>query len=176
MSGTDPFPAQALMPLIGDTRASLVSVVLALVAIVVVYFLLRDTYWGLKLKAIGLNRQSAHRMGIDTARNMVLAFVVCGMLAGLAGSLQTTAVYRRLIPSISGGYGYLSQLVVLLSGLRASGVLPIVAFFGAVQVGSPRLELRMMLDSSLGGVLQSTIVLFFLLVRGVRQRLEAKER
>ncbi len=176
MSGTDPFPAQALMPLIGDTRASLVSVVLALVAIVVVYFLLRDTYWGLKLKAIGLNRQSAHRMGIDTARNMVLAFVVCGMLAGLAGSLQTTAVYRRLIPSISGGYGYLSQLVVLLSGLRASWVLPIVAFFGAVQVGSPRLELRMMLDSSLGGVLQSTIVLFFLLVRGVRQRLEAKER
>ena len=176
MSGTDPFPDQALMPLIGSSRASLVSIVLALAAIAIVHFLLRDTYWGLKLKAIGLNRQSAHRMGIDTARNMVLAFMVCGLMAGIAGSLQTTAVYRRLIPSISSGYGYLSQLVVLLSGLRASWVIPIVAFFGAVRVGSPRLELRMMLDSSLGGVLQSTMVLFFLLVRGVRQRLEAREK
>jgi simple sugar transport system permease protein len=176
MSGTDPFPAAALMPLIGDSRASAVSIVLALIAIGVVFFLLRDTYWGLQLKAMGMNRQSAQRMGINTARNMVLAFVVCGVLAGIAGSLQTTAVYRRLIPSISGGYGYLSQLVVLLSGLRAPWVLPIVFFFGAVQVGSPRLELRMQLDSSLGAVLQSTMVLFFLLVRGIRQRLDRKEK
>jgi ABC-type uncharacterized transport system permease subunit len=176
MSGTDPFPAAALMPLIGDSRASVVSIVLALIAIGVVFFLLRDTYWGLQLKAMGMNRQSAQRMGINTARNMVLAFVVCGVLAGIAGSLQTTAVYRRLVPSISGGYGYLSQLVVLLSGLRAPWVLPIVFFFGAVQVGSPRLELRMQLDSSLGAVLQSTMVLFFLLVRGIRQRLDRKEK
>ena len=90
---------------------------------------------------------------------------------GLAGSFQTTAVYHRLIPSISSGYGYLAQLVVLLSGLRAQWVPAIVLFFSAVQVGSPRLELRLMLDSSLGGVLQSSMVLFFILVRGIRERL-----
>jgi len=84
--------------------------------------------------------------------------------------VQATAVYHRLVPSISGGYGYRFQLVVLLSGLRAQMVPLIVFFFAAIQVGSPRLELRMQLDSSIGGVLQSSIVLFFLIVRGFRER------
>jgi len=170
MSGTDPFPQEAWMPLLGTTRASPVSVVLAVVAVTITGFLLRDTYLGLRLKAIGLNSRAAHRMGVNTSLNTLLAFVVCGALAGLAGSLQTTAVYRRLVPQVSGGYGYLSLLVVLLAGLRAEWVPLVVFFFSAIQVGSPRLELRTQLDSSLGGVLQASVVLFFLLVRGLRQR------
>jgi general nucleoside transport system permease protein len=67
-------------------------------------------------------------------------------------------------------------LVVLLSGLRAQWVPLITLFFAAVQVGSPRLELRMQLDSSLGGVLQSGMVLAFLLVRGWRERIADKTR
>ena len=170
MSGTDPFPRAAWMPTIGTTRASLIPLVLAVVSIGVVFVLLRDSYWGLKLKAVGMNARAAHRLGIDTTRHLILALTACGALAGLAGSLQATAVYHRLIPGISGGYGYLSQLVVLLSGLRAEIVPLVVFFFSAIQVGSPRLELRMQLDSSLGGVLQASFVLFFLLVRGFRQR------
>ena len=177
MSGTEPFPLAARMPMIGSSRASLVSIGLAVAALVIVYFLLGDTHWGLRLKAIGLNSAAAARMGINTHREMIVAFVVCGLMAGIAGSLQTTAVYFRLIPQVSGGYGYLSQLVVLLSGLRAVAVPLIVFFFGAVQVGSPRLELRMQLDSSLGGILQASMVLFFFLIKGWRQRLaDRKER
>ncbi len=176
MSGTEPFPEAVWMPLISGSRASLVTLILALVAVVIVYILLRDTYLGIKLKAIGLNPQAAQRMGISTTRHLLLAFAVCGALAGLAGSVQTTAVYHRLIPQISGGYGYLSQLAVLLSGLRAEWVTVVALFFSIIQVGGPRLELRMMLDSSLGGVLQASIVLFFLLVRGIRQRLEGRSR
>jgi len=172
MSGTDPFPEAAWMPLFAGSRASPVTLALSVVAIVVIWLLLRDSRWGLRLKAIGLNERAAYRMGINTRANILVAFAVCGALAGLAGSVQTTAVYRRLIPQISGGYGYLSQLVVLLSGLRAQWVPPIVFFFSVLSVGSPRLELRMQLDSSLGGVLQGGIVLFFLIVRGLRQRLE----
>ncbi len=172
MSGTLPFPREAWMPTIGNTRASWLGILLALVAIVLVWIILRDTRWGLTLKAIGSNPQAAYRMGIDTRRNIILALVVCGALAGLGGSLQATAIYRRLIPQITGGYGYLSQLVVLLSGLQARWVPLVVFFFASVQVGSPRLELRMQLDSSLGGILQGSVVLFFLLVNGVRRRIE----
>ncbi|MHB9034830.1 MAG: ABC transporter permease [Anaerolineae bacterium] len=175
MSGTEPFPVSAWMPLLGNSRASLPPLIMAVVAIVGVYFLLANTSWGLKLKAIGVNRLASERMGINTSANMLLAFAACGALAGLAGSIQTTAVYYRLVPSISGGYGYLSQLVVLLSLLRAEWVPFIVFFFSAIHVGSPRLELRLQLDSSLGGVLQGSIVLFFLLMRGVRQVIERRQ-
>lgn len=176
MSGTDPFPRAAWMPLLGTSRASLVTTICAILAIAGVYVLLRGTYWGLRLKSIGMNERAARRMGVPTARNMLLAFALCGALAGLAGSFQATAVYRRLIPQISGGYGYLALLVVLLSGLRAEWVPLVVFFFASLQVGSPRLELRMQLDSSIGGVMQATVVLLFVLMRGLRQRLEkAKE-
>ncbi len=172
MSGTLPFPRSAWMPTIGATRASWLGILLAALAIAAVFVLMRDTYWGLTLKALGRNPRSAHRMGINTTLHLMLAFIVCGAMAGLGGSLQATAIYRRLIPQITGGYGYLSQLVVLVSGLKAQVVPLVVFFFAAVQVGSPRLELRMQLDSALGGVLQGSVVLFFLLVSGLRRRLE----
>ena len=37
---------------------------------------------------------------------MMVSFALCGVFAGLAGAVQVTAVYHRLIPSISSGYGY----------------------------------------------------------------------
>jgi len=141
-----------------------------------VYVILQGTRWGLVLRAIGRNPVAARRMGIHTNRHLILALVVCGALAGLGGSLQATAIYHRLIPQITGGNGYLAQLVVLLSGLRVQWVPPVVLFFATLQVGSPRLELRIGLDSSLGGVLQGTAVLFFLLVNGLRQRFGAGSR
>lgn len=172
MSGTEPFPRAAWMPTIGNTRASWLAILLAAVAIVTVYLVLRDTRWGLVLKAVGKNPRAAYRMGVNTRTQIILALVVCGAFAGLGGSVQATGIFRRLIPQITGGYGYLSQLVVLLSGLQARWVPLVVFFFASVQVGSPRLELRMQLDSSLGGILQGTVVLFFLLVNGVRRRVE----
>ena len=43
------------------------------------------------------------------------AWLFAGGLAGLAGNLQVTAVYHRLIPAISSNYGYLALLVVMLA-------------------------------------------------------------
>ena len=53
------------MPIVSNTRFSLVAFLLAVAAIIIVYILLRDTTWGLRLKAIGLNAQAAHRLGIN---------------------------------------------------------------------------------------------------------------
>jgi ABC-type uncharacterized transport system permease subunit len=169
MSGTDPFPSEAWLPRLGDLPVHPISVLLALVAIGLIYFALRGTTWGLKLKAIGHNQRSAFLMGISTHRYLLGAFLLCGALAGLAGSIQAIGVRQRLIPGISGGFGFLALLVVLLSGYRPLWTIPIALFFAAVGVGSPRLELNMQLDSSLGGSLEGLIVLFMLLAQGVRK-------
>jgi ABC-type uncharacterized transport system permease subunit len=170
MSGTDPFPPAAWLPRLGELPVYPIAVILALVAMVLVYFALRGTTWGLKLKAIGNNQRSAFLMGIPTRRYMLAAFLLCGALAGLAGSIQAIGVRQRLIPSISAGYGFLALLVVLLSGYRPLWIVPIALFFATVGVGSPRLELSMQLDSALGGTLEGLIVLFVLLAQGVKRR------
>jgi ABC-type uncharacterized transport system permease subunit len=170
MSGTDPFPPAAWLPRLGELPVHPIAVILALAAIVLVYFALRGTTWGLKLKAIGNNQRSAFLMGIPTRRYMLVAFLACGALAGMAGSIQAIGVRQRLIPSISAGYGFLALLVVLLTGYRPLWVLPVALFFAVVGVGSPRLELSMQLDSALGGTLEGLIVLFVLLAQGVKRR------
>lgn len=171
MSGTDPFRPEAWLPRLGSLPVYPVAVILALVAVILAYVALRDTAWGLKLKAIGKNQRSAFLMGIPTQRYMLLAFLLCGALAGLAGSIQAIGVRQRLIPGISGGFGFAALLVVLLSGYRPLWAIPIALFFAALGVGSPRLELNMQLDSALGGTLEGLIVLFVLLAQGVRRRL-----
>ncbi|RLC89994.1 MAG: ABC transporter permease [Chloroflexi bacterium] len=175
MSGTEPFPVAAWIPRLGDTRMSPLAVILAVIAVLVAYFLLKGTRFGLELRAMGKNTRAAFMQGVPTNNRMLLAFVLCGALAGLAGALQSTAVYHRLIPRISGGMGYTGMLVVILAGFRPELVPAVALFFAVVGVGSPRLEMNMQLDASLGGVLEGAIVLFVLLFAGLRKQLEGRQ-
>jgi simple sugar transport system permease protein len=175
MSGTDPFPDPAWMPKLGDLRVAPLAVILALAAVVVVYFLLRGTRWGLELKAMGKNFYSAFLLGVPSTPRLLTAFAACGALAGLAGAIRCSARYGRMIPGISGGQGYLALLVALLAGFSPQWVPLIALFFSAVGVGSPRLELNMHLDSSLGGVLEASVVLVVILVNGWRARMAQRQ-
>jgi len=169
-SGTDLFRPEAWLPTVGTSRLPAPAVGLAILAVILVYLLMRGTLLGLRLKAVGKNARSAHVMGIPTERYTLGAFALCGALAGLAGAIQATGVFHKLVPAVSGGYGFLGILVVLLAGFRASWIAPIALFFAAISVGSTQLSLRLDLDSSLGGVLQGVLVLFVILAGGWRLR------
>jgi general nucleoside transport system permease protein len=171
MSGTQPFPTELRLPTFEALRLSPVALILGLLAIVLIYILLQKTYFGLKLKAVGKNMRSAFLLGIPTWQYMMLAFFICGALAGTAGALQVTAVYHRLIPAISSGYGFLGLLVAMLVSFRALWAAPIALFYAALNIGSIQLPIVLRLDSSLAGVLQGLLVLFVLLADGARRRL-----
>lgn len=174
LSGTVIFPARLNLPTLGNLSISLWSLSLGIISIVTVYILLRGTYIGLRLKAIGKNMRAAYTLGVPTWQYMMLSFMICGIFAGLAGSLQVTAVYHRLLPSISSGYGFLGLLVAMLINYRAIWVAPVALFYAALNVGGIQLPITLKLDSSLSGVLQGFMVLFVLLTEGVRQRFTAK--
>jgi ABC-type uncharacterized transport system permease subunit len=170
MSGTEPFPDQLALPTVGGLRLSLWSLGLGLLAVIVVYILLERTYFGLRLKAVGLNGRAAFLLGVPTWQYGLLAFLFCGGLAGLAGAIQVTSVYHRLIPSISSGYGFLGLMIGMLILYRAFWVAPVALFFAALNIGSIQLPIVLKVDSTLSGVLQGALVLFVLLVEGARQR------
>jgi simple sugar transport system permease protein len=167
-SGTDLFDERTWLPTVGSWRVSPLALALAVAAVVAVLILLRDSRFGLRLRAVGRNPGSAFLFGIPTGRYTVAAFGLCGALAGMAGTVQATGFHHKLVPAISGGYGFLAVLVVLLAGFRAVGIAPIALFFAAVQVGSTQLSLRLGIDSSLAGVVQGVLVLAVLIVGGVQ--------
>jgi simple sugar transport system permease protein len=176
LSGTEPFPDKLSLPVFHGLRLSPWSLGLGILAVIVVYVLLERTYFGLKLKATGANSRAAFLLGVPTWQYGLLAFLTCGGLAGLGGAVQVTAVYHRLIPAISSGYGYLALMIGMLIAYRAAWVAPIALFFAALNIGSIQLPIVLKLDSTLSGVLQGALVLFVVLVEGARQRYLRKAR
>jgi simple sugar transport system permease protein len=168
-SGTDLFRDEASMPTVAafGTDWPLIPILVALLAVVGVYFLMRGTLFGLRLKAVGQNPASAFLLGIPTNRYLLSAFFIGGALAGIAGTMQVTAFHHKLVPAISGGYGFLGILVVLLAGFNAKWIAPIALFFTMIATGSTQLDLRLGLDSAIGEVIQGQIVLFVLLGGGL---------
>jgi simple sugar transport system permease protein len=167
-SGTDLFRREVWLP--EAAGYSWVALAIAVIAVVGVYLLMRGTGFGLRLKAVGSNSQSAFLLGIPTGRYMLAAFAICGALAGTAGTVQALGFHHKLVPAVSGGYGFLGILVVLLAVFRAAWIAPIALFFMMLSVGSTQLSLRLGLDSAIGGVLQGILVLFTLLAGGFQVR------
>jgi ABC-type uncharacterized transport system permease subunit len=167
-SGTDIFPEAAWMPTFEafGVEWPVIPVLLGITSVILVWLLLRGTMFGLRLKAVGNNAYSSYLMGIPTDRYILGAFAIGGGLAGIAGAVQVTAFHHKLVPAVSGGYGFLAILVVLLAGFSAVAIAPIALFFVAISVGSTQIDLRLGLDSAFGGVLQGIIVLFVLFAGG----------
>ncbi|MBN2179481.1 MAG: ABC transporter permease [Deltaproteobacteria bacterium] len=170
MSGTELLPRELWLSYVSTIRLSPLGLSLALCAIIVTAIMLRYTKIGLCLKALGSNPNAAHIFDLNTRLYMLLAMVFAGGFAGLAGSMQVTGVYHRLIPAISSNYGYLALLVAMLSNYNV-WIGPVVAFFFAcLNVGSIQLPMMLQMDSSLSGVIQGALVLAALAVHAWRIR------
>ncbi|HDP24120.1 MAG TPA: ABC transporter permease [Deltaproteobacteria bacterium] len=173
MSGTETFERSLWLPTIETLRISPAGIGIALGALLITAWMLRYTNVGLRLKAVGNNAQAAYLFGLRPGKYMLIAMILAGSFAGLAGSMQVTGVYHRLIPAISSNYGYLSLLVVMLANFNV-WITPLVAlFFACLNVGSIQLPMVLQLDSSLSGVMQGTMVLAALAVHFIRSRLRA---
>lgn len=174
MSGTIPFKENLRLPTLPASPVSIWPLLMAALLVAVLYIVLRNSYFGLRLKAIGRNLRAAFLKGIPTARYMVSAFLICGFCAGLAGAIQVTGVHFRLVPSIASGYGFLGILVAMLVNFHVLWALPVAFVFSTLNTGSIQLPMVMKLDASLAGVLQGSLVLFMLLMEGVRKKVMSR--
>lgn len=170
MSGTETLPPSLWLPQAFSLNVPPFGIFLTVLALCTTAYILSTTRIGLNLKAIGNNPAASVLFGLHPGRYMLLAMIFAGGFAGLAGSIQVAAVYHRLIPAISSGYGYLALLVVMLAGFRA-GITPIVSlFFACLNVGSIQLPIVLKLDSSLSGVIQGSMVLAILCIHAWRKQ------
>ncbi len=176
MSGTAPFPESVWLPAIDKTEFSPIALGIGLIALVFTVIVMRNTYFGLRLRAVGLNSRASTVQGIPATRYMLSAFALCGALAGMAGGLQVLAVFHRLIPNISSNLGFLSLLIVMLGNFNALFVLPVAAFFSILNVGSLALPIQFQLESALAGVIQGALVLSAVIGRGLSQWANARRR
>jgi len=95
-------------------------VVIALVVVLLAGWWLRSFRSGRELYAMGSNPEAARLAGIHTGRRLLLAFVLSGALAGLAGVLFAT---RYAVVDATSGSGYELTVVaaVVVGGVAVFG-------------------------------------------------------
>jgi general nucleoside transport system permease protein len=139
--------------------------VLALVTAVGVWWLLERSTIGFSLKAVGANPHAAATAGMSVSRATVIAMVLAGALAGLAGVDVALAPSANGVPvpltnGIVGTVGFDAVTVALLGRSRPLGVVLAGLLFGALHAGGLGMQAIAQTPLTLTTVLQALIVLF----------------
>ncbi|MBA12555.1 MAG: ABC transporter permease [SAR202 cluster bacterium] len=163
--GTDLFPESSWMPHIGNSDFPIFPILIMLAVFVLLSFLLNKTSLGLRLIATGSNKNATDKFKINSVKYIAYAFIIAGAIGGMAGSIQATGIYHKLVPNISGGYGFLGILIALIAGKNLYSVLLISFVFASIMVGGVQLQLRLGMDSSFPYIVESVFVLSWLITR-----------
>lgn len=97
---------------------------------VVVWWLLFRTRWGLSLRAVGESPSAAFAAGRRIAILKYQAALLCGLLAGIAGSHLSVALARTWSEGMTGGRGFIAVALVIFSKWH-----PLRAIAGAMLFG-----------------------------------------
>jgi general nucleoside transport system permease protein len=136
------------------------GLVLALIAAVVVWFLLRRLTWGFEIRSTGANRDAAEYAGINNRRTIVLTMALSGLLAGLAGAVEVTGLNYRHDVGFSAGYGFDAIAIALLGRNQPVGVVLAAFLFGAMRNGASRMQFVAQIPVDIISIVQALILLF----------------
>jgi general nucleoside transport system permease protein len=165
---TERIPPNTIAPMIWQEGLVTIAPIVAVVAAVVGWFLIRHTGLGFQIRAVGFNATTARANGISSGRVAVWTFVIGGAVAGLAGGLVVSGVTNALVSNFSPNYGFLGIAVALIARLEPLWLVPAAFVFAMLRVGSNGLEVDVGLSSALGDVLVTIFIislLFFGLVK-----------
>jgi general nucleoside transport system permease protein len=132
---------------------------------VLVYILLWRTTLGYRIRAVGQNPSASHYAGIKVKRYIVIALLLSGAFAGLAGAMQVYGVNYRMITDgsptgFTGGAGFNGIVAALFGQLHPILTIPASILFGALLVGANAMQRVVQIPSALITALNGLVVVF----------------
>ncbi len=150
------------------------GLLIALVAIPIMWFLLFRTTIGFEIRAAGANPDAARYGGMKTRRLIVMTMTLAGFMCGLAGATTLLGVVHEMTPGYDTTIGFDAITVALLGRSNPIGVGLASLLLGAMRAGSQSMQIQAGVPSELVDALQAIILLF--LVVNVLRRLMARRR
>ena len=168
---TRAFAVSATMPGVHQALAGLgldwprtplnLSLLLAIGCAVAVYLLLWRTRIGYELRAVGHAAPAAHYAGIWPRRQVMLAMMISGALAGQVGINELAGVQHRLLLDFVVGAGFTGIAVSLIGRNHPAGIVAAALLFGALYQGGAELAFEIPgFSRDMVTTLQGLIVLF----------------
>jgi simple sugar transport system permease protein len=162
------------LPRLVPTRLHLGALIAVILAILV-YILLWRTTIGYRIRAVGQSPHAARYAGVKVQRYVVLALLLSGAFAGLAGATQVFGVNYRMITDgsasgFTGSAGFNGIVAALFGQLHPIWSIPASILFGALLVGANKMQRIVQVPSALIIALNGLVVVFVVSSEIIRKR------
>lgn len=135
------------------------GLVVALASAGIMWWILARTRFGMELRAIGKNKDAAQFLGIPVRHRVLMAALISGGIAGLAGVSEVGGIHYYLIGSLSAGFGYTGIIVATLGALTMPGVVLSALFLALINRGALSASRELGVPIYLADVIQATLLL-----------------
>ena len=154
----------------------------AVLAAVAAYVLLWKTGVGFRLRAVGLSREASTYAGMPVKRTIVLALLLSGAMAGLAGAILVfgSASHRMVTDGTATGFtgsaGFNGIVAALFGGLNPLWTIVSSFVFGGLLVGGNFMQIAVQVPTALIVALDGLLVVFVVAIEYPRQQARRRLR
>ncbi len=110
-----------------------VTVLIAAVVVIITWFLLYKTKWGLRIRAMGEHPAAVDTLGVSVYKSRYFCVILSGILAGLGGGTITLAIISQFTPTAISGQGFIALAAVIFGKWRPFGAYVACLLFGFSQ-------------------------------------------
>ena len=138
------FPSGSILDTIFNNYA---TVYIAFILVIVAYYVLYKTKFGLRIRSVGEHPGAADTLGINVSKVRYSAVLISGFLAGLGGASMSLALVSSFRPTLVSGQGYIAMAAVIFGKWRPQWAALACLLFGfstalSVYFGSPTLPFK----------------------------------
>ena len=152
------------LPRLVPTRLHL-GALLAVILAFAVYVLLWRTTVGYRIRAVGKSQAASRYAGMNVKYHIVLALLLSGAFAGLAGAIQVYGLHHRMFTDgsaagFTAAAGFNGIVAALFGKLHPLGTIPASFIFGALLVGANSMQRAVQVPSAFITALNGLVVVF----------------
>lgn len=113
----------------------------AILLVFISHYVLFNTRWGLRTRAVGEHPKAADTVGINVAKMRYANVIIGGMFAGLAGAYFTIESVPSFEPLLTNGRGFISLAAMIFGNWTPIGAWAASLVFGAAQALNINLQI-----------------------------------
>jgi len=153
------------------------GIIFAVIFVIIVHIILNKTTFGYELKACGFNKDASKYAGINDKKNIVLAMVIAGCLAGIGGALVYQSGAGKCLSVVDelAAEGFNGIPVALLGLSNPLGVLVAGLFIAHLNVGGFNMQIYGFIPEIVS-IITSCIIYFSAFSMLIRLFLSSKSR
>ncbi len=132
-------PDSAIMPSLSGRLH--IGIIIAVVAAMLLWWLLRRTSWGFQVRTIGDSPRAARYSGMSVRLKTLTVLGMSGALAAIAGVSEVSGVTKGLEPrALATDIGFTGIIIAVVARNNPLGVVPVSVFLAAIATSGSRLQ------------------------------------